>query len=74
MAIDDVDDDLPFPVVNSYIAKAHYGMAFKEEWDELRHSDADRKEYDEVEKMYIAWDQMSWYISKVSRRNFGHGV
>jgi hypothetical protein len=66
MGYDDFNDDLPFPVVTSYISKAHYGMAFKEPYDSSKHTDQDRKEYDEVADMDLVWDQMSWYVKKVS--------
>jgi hypothetical protein len=65
MAYDDVNNDLPFPVVTSYISRAHYGMAFKEPFDTSKHTSEDRKEYDEVEGIDLAWDQMSWYVRKV---------
>lgn len=69
MSYDEIDDDLPFPVVTSYISKAHYGMAFKEPFDSSRHTSEDRVKYDEAEQMDLAWDQMSWYVKKVSRRH-----
>jgi hypothetical protein len=68
MGYDDLNDDQPFPVVTSYISKAHYGMAFKEPYDDSKHTGQDRKEYDKAEGMDLVWDQMSWYVMKVSAR------
>jgi hypothetical protein len=62
---DDHNDDQPFPVVTSYISKAHYGMAFKEHFDSSRHTDEDRREYDAAKGVDLVWDQMRWYVSKV---------
>jgi hypothetical protein len=63
---DDFDDDRSFPEVTSYISTAHYGMAFKEPYDSSKHTDQDRKEYDVAMNMDLVWDQMTWYVKKVS--------
>lgn len=65
---DDFNDDQPFPVVTSYISKAHYGMAFKERFDNSKHTEEDRREYDPAKGVDLAWDQMRWYVSKVGIR------
>jgi hypothetical protein len=67
MGYDDYSHDQPFPVVTSYISKAHYGMTFKEPFDESKHTEEDRREYDAANDMDLAWDQMHWYVKKVSR-------
>jgi hypothetical protein len=68
MGFDDFNDDQPFPVVTSYISKAHYGIAFKEQFDSSKHTEEDRREFDEAKGVDLAWDQMRWYVNKVCAR------
>ncbi|KAF1938603.1 hypothetical protein EJ02DRAFT_514404 [Clathrospora elynae] len=55
--------DQPFPVVTSYISKAHYGMMVKEPFDSSKHSEEDRTVCP-VRGMDVVFDQMRWYINK----------
>ncbi|KAF2026845.1 hypothetical protein EK21DRAFT_92091 [Setomelanomma holmii] len=64
MGYDDVYDDQPYPVVTSYISKAHYGMAYKEPYDSEKHTLEDRRVYDDGRGMDMVWDQMRWYVHK----------
>jgi hypothetical protein len=68
MGYDNFSHDQPLPMVTSYISKAHYGMTFKEPFDDTKHGPEDRREYDAANGTYLAWDQMHWYVRKVSLR------
>ncbi|KAF1843607.1 uncharacterized protein K460DRAFT_396871 [Cucurbitaria berberidis CBS 394.84] len=62
MTYDDFIDQ-PFPVVTSYISKAHYGMMIKEPFDSSKHAQEDRR-ICPVRHMDVVLDQMRWYVKK----------
>jgi len=59
--------DLPFPVVTSYVSKAHYGMLIQEPFDSEKHREEDRKPCP-ARHMDLAHNQMRWYVTKVRFR------
>ncbi|KAH7341154.1 hypothetical protein BKA66DRAFT_544029 [Pyrenochaeta sp. MPI-SDFR-AT-0127] len=66
LTFDDVVDQ-PFPLVTSYISKAHYGMVIQEPFDSSRHKEEDRRACP-ARHMDLAHNQMRWYVTK------GHDV
>lgn len=70
MGYDDLNDQIPLPAVTSYISRAYYGMAFKEHFDSEKHTNEDKRIWDEAEQSFMAWDQMSWYVKKVRYCNW----
>ena len=56
--------DQPFPVVTSYISKAHYGMMIQEPFDSDKHIEEDRRTC-LARHMDLAHNQMRWYVQNV---------